>query len=527
MKYKITSSDIYDTNRKSGALILGKNRLDDYANKFLTKYCKQALIEPMPIPVEKILEDMGLTVHETSLSKDLDVFGCCLILDGRIDVYNQETGLYISTEFNAGTVLIDPLSEAVYGEGSKRNTLVHEALHWEKDKVYFEILQLKNKDASEKLFPILCRQSETFFTPSEGKNTKENEVRWLEWQAHRLAPRILMPKDNFKKKAIEYIKQINESNNRIKSCDNLVEYLSKFFIVSRLSVKYRLIEVGLKEVISKFEDFNDIYEEINSNNDFVKLTPFEAIQISLEDSTLKNWIKERRFVFVDGYFVLADSKYILQENGSLHLTPKAKKNLSKCVLNIREQRYVTYTNRNKDYLGFAFLTKVEGVDKRLLTFHPKYQTNFEYEAADVYNSFINNVTSYDEQEEIELIKMIGDPTKTLCDCLWFLMENRGWKYPRIFNEKTELHNNYYGKIKNNRYNNMMTGVLMAICVGLKLSLRLTEKLFEKSKNKLNYYENPDKIYIHIMETMPGLPISDFNGILKQYNIQELGTEIIE
>ena len=68
---------------------------------------------------------MGLTVQEVSLSSNLDVFGCCLLLDAHIDVYDQETRQYTSTAFNAGTVLIDPLSEAVFGEGSRRNTLIH------------------------------------------------------------------------------------------------------------------------------------------------------------------------------------------------------------------------------------------------------------------------------------------------------------------------------------------------------------------------------------------------------------------
>lgn len=55
MTKKLTSSDIYDINKKTGALILGKNRLDDYATKYLTKHCKEALLSPMPLPVEKIL----------------------------------------------------------------------------------------------------------------------------------------------------------------------------------------------------------------------------------------------------------------------------------------------------------------------------------------------------------------------------------------------------------------------------------------------------------------------------------------
>ena len=74
MKRKITPSDIFDVNKKSGALILGKNRLDDYATKFLTKYCKQALVEPMPLPVDDILEEMEHTVKEVYLSSGLEVF---------------------------------------------------------------------------------------------------------------------------------------------------------------------------------------------------------------------------------------------------------------------------------------------------------------------------------------------------------------------------------------------------------------------------------------------------------------------
>ena len=74
MTKKLTSSDIYDINRKTGALILGKNRLDDYATKYLTKHCKEALLTPMPLPVEKILEEVQLTVKEVSLSRNLDIF---------------------------------------------------------------------------------------------------------------------------------------------------------------------------------------------------------------------------------------------------------------------------------------------------------------------------------------------------------------------------------------------------------------------------------------------------------------------
>ena len=526
MTKKLTSSDIFDINKKTGALILGKNRLDDYATKYLTKHCKEALLTPMPLPVEKILEDAKLTVKEVSLSRNLDVFGCCLLLDGEVDVYDVDNGSSRSVTYPAGTILIDPASEAVYGEGAKRNTLIHEALHWEKDKAYFEILALKNAAASEKLYPIMCRQSETFFEPPEGKKTKENEVKWLEWQAHRLAPRVLMPFGMFKQKALELIASYNAPQNDIfPSCDILIEDLSAFFIVSRVSVKYRLIEVGLLDKLRDFNDFDAVFAEITESKELVALTPLEAYQLLAEDSSLREWVRGGRFVYADGYFVLAEQQYVLVKEGELHLTTKAKKKLAQCVINIREHKYTEYRNASKDLLGFSVLHRVEGIDQRILTFHPKFQANFKYEEDEVYASFYEKISAYDEQEEIELVKMLADPTCSLCQCLWYLMENRKWTYPATFNEKTELHPNYHGKIKNNSYNNMGTDVLMAICVGLKLNLRIIEKLFDKSNNKLNYYQDPDKTYIRMLEMAPGISLQDFNSICEKASVKQLGSTI--
>lgn len=283
------------------------------------------------------------------------------------------------------------------------------------------------------------------------------------------------------------------------------------------------MEVGLLGCISDFEDFDAVFSEINNNKELVALTSIEAYQLLNSDSSLREWVSGGRFVFVDGYFVLADKKYIISKEDGLHLTAKAKKNLAQCVINIHEQKYATYRNIQKDFIGFAVLHKVEGIDQRILTFHPKYQANFKYEEDDVYSAFCDHILTYDEDEEIELVKWLSDPTTTLCQCLWFLMEKRKWTYPETFNDKTGLHKNYHGKIKNDKYNNMGTDVLMAICVGLRLNLRIVDKIFAKSNNKLNYYKDPDKTYIRILENMPGLSMQDFNGILKQVGITELGS----
>lgn len=529
MRNNFTASDIFDVNKKTGGLILGRNRLDDYASKYLSRVCREALTTPMPLPVEQILADEHLTVKDVPLSRNLDIFGCCLLLDGEVQIYDESTSSMKPQGYPAGTILIDPKYAGRYGIGAKRNTLIHEALHWEKDKRYFEILQIKNRVASEKLYPIMCRQSETYYEPSAGKNTKENEVRWLEWQAHRLAPRLLMPHDMFKKKALEIIENPEDNDVSPLSCDTLIECISSFFLVSRSSAKYRLIEVGLEAVIAQFGDYADVYAEMLEHTDYHQLSPIEAFSLASEDSSLGEWISSGSFIYADGYFVLANPKFVTFKAGVPQLTTAAKKNLSRCVLNIREQRFADYTNACKDFEGLSYLykanLKAQNVDKRIYLFDPKLQVNFEnLTPTESYAAAFNSIPAYDEDEENQVLGMLGTPNKSLCQCLWFLMENRHWTAPSTFTEYTALHANYHGKIKNDNYNSMGTDVLMAICVGMKLRLCLIEEVFKKSQNKLNRFQDPNKTYYRILEQFPGISLNDFNGMLTVANLPELGTK---
>lgn len=254
------------------------------------------------------------------------------------------------------------------------------------------------------------------------------------------------------------------------------------------------------------------------------VSPTEAFELIQSNVIFEEWLSGGQYVFADGYFVLANERYVRNKDGILRLTASARKQLDRCVINIQERKYIAYANVNKDIRNCAYMYKVEGIDERLLIFHPEYQAPKNLDPDEAYDAFKDHLFNGDRQEEeMELIRMLGDPTTTLCQCLWFLMEKRKWLYPETFNEKTLLHKNYHGKIKNNKYNNMKTNVLMPICVGLKLVLRLTEKVFDKSDNKLNYYNDPDKSYIRIMEFMPGLSIQDFNTILEKQGLAPLGT----
>ena len=85
-------------------------------------------------------------------------------------------------------------------------------------------------------------------------------------------------------------------------------------------------------LISDFEDYDAVFAEVNHKGGFTALTPIEAFQLLNTDSSLREWVRGGRVIFIDGYFVLADKKYVAIDDGKLHLTAKAKKNLGQCAI---------------------------------------------------------------------------------------------------------------------------------------------------------------------------------------------------
>ena len=524
MTNKPRPQDIFDTDRKTGALILGSNRLDDYATKYLSSRCPEALAEPMPLPVDTILEKEGLSVVEESLSSTGDIFGCCLLLDSEVPVYDRSTSIMKKKFFPRGTILIDPNSEARLSEGCRRNTLIHEAIHWEKDRTFFQMKAVRESTSSASVSPFLCRTSESFLQPSGNVNAR-NQLRWLEWQAHRLAPRILMPRRTFRAKALNLMGEVGfgDSTQPSDACDRIVESLSEFFIASGSSVKYRLREVDLTKELSIFPDYDVVIGSISNRDTYAAISPAEAFAFIEKNPLLASWVKEGRFVFVDGYFVLADPRYIEQKNGSIRLKKSARNNLRKCALCITSQPYRSYANFEKDLYGLAYLYRTTDVDKRLLAFHPEYQPKSSFPPEEAYIAFANQL--FHCEDDIGFQKILCDPTTTLCECLYHLMERKGIKYPEQFEELTQVTKNYHGRIKNGNANNMKSDTLFAICIGLKLGLRTVQKLFAKSDNKLNEFEEPNRTRLKIIETMPGLSIGEFNSILRTQGLAELGSKM--
>lgn len=513
-------SEILDINKRTGALIIGSKRLDDYATKYLTQRCPEALKSPMALPVDKIIENENLNVVKAKLSRNGDVFGCCVLLDSEIPIIDTVTDNVTSRFYQAGTILVDPDSECRRGEGAMRNTLIHEALHWEKDRKYFQIKAMRENMAHTDAKAFLCRSSGSHRKPNAQQSAKNN-FDWLEWQAHRLAPRVLMPAYTFKLKAEELLHKGSESNNL--SCDDLVQAISDFFIVSRESVKYRLLEVGLEQELSKLADYENVFSDINHKDDFIALTPAEAYELIDQSPVFALWLEESNYIFVEGYFVLASPVWIVQDGIDLKLTKKAKENLAKCTLNVRAYNVRNYTSFRKDLEGVGFLLRaITETDQRLLAFLPDDQCDLPHEPDEIYKAFIDQL--FDIEDDDTFQDMLTTQSVSLCECLSYLMERKGIGSAKIFMEATMLNENYFGRIKKDEYNTIGKDNLMAVCVGLKLGARTVIKLFEKSDYNLKENVEPYKTCLKIIDKLPGLSIADFNGALAACGFPELGSK---
>lgn len=88
-------SDQYKNSRnlklsKDWVPYIRKKDFDDIAEKFLRKYYPQALTQPTPVPVETIVSEMGLSIHQEKLTIDNSVFGKMVFKDTDVEVIEDE-----------------------------------------------------------------------------------------------------------------------------------------------------------------------------------------------------------------------------------------------------------------------------------------------------------------------------------------------------------------------------------------------------------------------------------------------------
>lgn len=199
--------------------------LDAEAESFLKEYYPDALDTPVPVPIEEIASKMGLTVLKNyRLTEDFSIFGQICFEDMNVSVFDCENNQPQLVQVKAGTVFIDPDTFWQRNAGCVNNTLAHEIVHWHKHRWYPALCKLLN----EKL-EIACRCPTNMSYPKT--SLEWTNLQSIEWQANKLAPRILMPAKTFRQKVEELYRMdscsISEDNDE--KLKNIVQELGEFY----------------------------------------------------------------------------------------------------------------------------------------------------------------------------------------------------------------------------------------------------------------------------------------------------------
>jgi hypothetical protein len=304
--------------------------LDKYATKFLQEYCPKALQEPMKLDVIKILKQKGIMCHFAPLEED--ILGKIYFAEDKVNIYKNELKDMDSfyTIVKPGTILIDFEKAIGRGIGSVNNTLIHEAVHWFFHRNYFELRRFLDNDKK----CMVCYRTEKY-------KYYNNDIMWMEMQARKLAPRILMPKKTAHLKLLEIIddtkkEAVQKKWSSVKMLESIVQRFAKFFGVSLQSAKIRIKDFGYTQFDgvcnyktdgSSLEKFSLPANLLLKNQTFI-IDPEDFQKMLLNDYLIKKEIEEKRLVYTNHMIVANNSRYV--KNGKL--TQYALEHPEECCL---------------------------------------------------------------------------------------------------------------------------------------------------------------------------------------------------
>jgi len=511
MEYKFTPSFVPK---------IFKDDYDEAAKDFLKKYCPEALVTPMPVPIFDIAKKkIQLKIIDTEqLSENLDILGTIAFFDGQVDVYDSNMKEYLAYEVNGKTVLID---RNINLEGRENNTVAHECVHWHFHRNYFTNLRKKqNLDIA-----FRCPRKRI----KDNADSLHDEV-WMEAQAVGIAPRILMPKDM----AIVKIKELltkhrySESDtNRITVLKCIVDELADFFHVSKISAKIRMADLGFLSPKDSLQIYNydDIPFSFDADNQPLTVKSSDRTltrQIDINSAFIeycknplfREILQAGRFCYVDNYFVIRDKKYIVaQADGSLSLSEYAKTHLTECTLVFT--RKVDFSLDSISALPanmMGFLTSAGYSKYKRL---PQYTSNVQNDAA------IAKALDMVKAEFDLLCAERQATSKTLWQRICELMEAKNYDLNKL-KRHSHLDDMAISRLKNNTIKKQSMRTIIAVCVGLDLDLRTSEELLKLAKLALN--SEPECIaYEMILTTFKGCPMDERNDVLKKLGIKPLGS----
>lgn len=476
-----------------------KDDLERTAENFLKKYFPLVLEVPHAINPYNLAFNMGLQVFEREITEDCSIFG---------QIYFQDS---IEKEVKAGTILIDSNLEKIRGRVVINNTIVHECVHWDKHRKAFELERAYHQELSNISTTLL----------EETSSQKASATDWMEWQTQTLTPKIMMPRNMFKQESetiIKYLIEKSESKDELDIIEKGIDKLARFFGVSRLSAKIRLVELGYAEAIGAFNFIDGKYVPTHSwskgfleTNQTFSISLIDAGLQLLTNPILKKNVDTGALVFVESHYCLNESKYISYDIfGSPFLTPYARHHMDECC--------IVFDISIKHQVGnqTLALTLVLNRDKESdLKFNIGYPTN-------------KNITVEEKAEYIathaqDVMDLLVTFPNELGESLKALMKWREISVDKLA-EELQLDVASISRIRSGKRDNPTLKSIIALCVGMSLPPLLSHKLIQNAGYTLRYSNQEQMLYEIILGGCSSMNIFDCNKLLIEKGFEPLVAE---
>lgn len=328
------------------------------AEDFLRKYYPEALKTPMPLPVEDIAKSMGMEIYYAPLGDS--IFGKTYFGSETVTVFEDVFGVKekeIVTK--PGTMLINRNVYFMRNVGTANNTIIHECVHWDRHRKAFELQRLLDTGSNH----ISCEIVES----CEGITSNSPALKWMEWQANQLAPRILMPAEMTKLTLNQLL--LNERVDRPGERDAVIldyaiEKLAQFFAVSYLAAKLRAIELGYEQAQGvrvycngkRLPSFSFENNAIKQNQTFI-IDENNLLFNLMINEDLGNLFADGKILYVNSMLCVNNPKYIhINEDESLALTDYALDHIDECCF-VFNRNYNASKSYSDTYYRRCFLCR--------------------------------------------------------------------------------------------------------------------------------------------------------------------------
>ena len=523
--FNVTDVHIYNKYRNSTMNNLSeylvpsisKDQLDDVAEDFLKKYYPEALAEPMAVPTREIAKRMGLDVKEVHLTKTCSVFGQIYFSDCEIQYYDSDARAYKPMTVKRGTILVDPSVYFMRNVGSMNNTIIHECVHWDKHKKFFELEKLYNKEARS----IICRVQE-----GTRPENMRSPLEWMEWQANALAPRILMPAKQTRQKIEELIaknRRVLYSDRVTDIMESVIFELSEFFEVSRIAAKIRMIDLGYTEAIGVYTYIDNHYilsyafeQSALQNNQTFTIGIQDALYEYATNVDFKRLLDSGKYVYVDAHFCINDSKYIRRnENGYSELTDYARQHIDECCLifDIKARKNNRY---GVNYYRECVLFRDAASDTIVDT---KYSNSVHNQRTETRAEELKKIGS----EAKQIANIVRRLPATFADTLVAHMDRLDCTEEALA-EKALVAPKTIQRMRNDIKYKCKLETVVAICIGLQLHPILSMDLVCKAGHAFKQYDEEHIIYQMLLNAKYQSSIYECNEILQLNNCKLLGRE---